>query len=160
MKKMFFFIVTIVAMVVLAMVAINQVSQKKSAEKAGMENPELCKNEDSDWVKIPQGFQKNKKTGVCEETPKSTTAPLQKLEGLVLQHQCLTPCSSYIGWDYRIWTEEHPVQVRNENYRWDFPAVGVSNPPKNFKPGEAEIISLEKNNPHVNVWVYKKEKNG
>ena len=87
-------------------------------------------------------------------TPRSF-AP-QGMEGLELQKVCLTPCPAYIGWDYRVWTGDHPVQVRTKDYRWEIPAVGVGNPPKNFKPGEAEIVSLEENNPHVNVWVYKK----
>jgi hypothetical protein len=78
-------------------------------------------------------------------------------EALVLQHECLTPCSSFVGWSYKIRTDGDPLRIKYNGCDWfDQPARGQFQAPKCFQPGEAQFKSPEEKNPHVQVWVYQK----
>ncbi|MBU0999075.1 hypothetical protein KKG24_02080 [Patescibacteria group bacterium] len=155
----------IIWMVVLCLVVIvwaginkyrKELKAEKKADKIGMANSSLCKNDESKWVAIPTGFYKDG-TGACVEgtPPPPPAPPAPPVEALVLEKECLTPCSSFVGWNYKVRTDGDPVRVYNANYSWEIPGKGMANPPKNFKPGDAQIISSGKN-PQVGVWVYKK----
>lgn len=88
-------------------------------------------------------------------TPKSA----RTVEALVLQKECLTPCSAYVGWSYKVRTDGDPIRIKYQGTDWfDQPAKGDFQAPKGFQPGETQFVSPDKKNPHVRVWVYKKIK--
>lgn len=152
-EKMIWWVVVVVAILGLV-VWVREYREERELAK----DPANCKNDDSGWVKIPAGFYKEVNSGECVEgTPPAPeqSATQQMVEALVLQKECLTPCSSFVGWNYKVRTDGDPIRVIGKDYTWDIPGKGAANPPKNFQPGETRIVSLGKN-PQVDVWVYKK----
>jgi len=78
-------------------------------------------------------------------------------EALVLTYKGLTPCKSFVGWDYKVRTDGHPLRIKYQGCDWiDRPAEGDFNAPSTFQPGEAFFVSPDTNRPNVRVQVYKK----
>jgi hypothetical protein len=68
-----------------------------------------------------------------------------------------TPFSTFIGWDYVMWTDGGSFCVKFKNLNWvEYPGKGDFETPAGFKPGKAEFISADSSNPHIRVWVYEK----
>lgn len=97
-----------------------------------------------------------KATEVKKTTEQAATSPAPAVEGLVPMYEGLTPCNTFVGWSCKVRTDGDPIKVSTKNYTWEIKGKGETPPPKEFQPGEAEIVSSDPNNPHVKVWVYKK----
>jgi len=84
--------------------------------------------------------------------------PPQTVEALVPEHECLTPCTAFVGWQYKVRTDGDPLRIKYHDCAdwFDQPAKGQFDAPKCFRPGEAEFESSDKTNPHVQVWVYER----
>jgi type II secretory pathway pseudopilin PulG len=160
----FWFVLLVAIMIVGATCGIfylassSATAAKKQAEME--KNLANCQNENGDWQTTPVGFYRNK-DGKCMKIPPpppSATqqrATLQTKDALVLEKECLTPCSSYYGWRYKIRTDGHPLRVKFDGLDWiDYPAEGSVPTPDGFKPGEAYFESPDKE-PRVMVQVYK-----
>jgi len=136
-QKIFFFVATISIIISTVVLGIRGYAKKVDAEKVG-------------GSKAKEFVKAYPPTAPPVVTQKTT-------EALVLEKECFTPCSGFVGWSYKVRTNGDPVRVSNQNYSWDLiDKWGVTPPPKGFKPGEAEIVSLDKKNSYVKVWVYKK----
>lgn len=108
---------------------------------------------------ISGGIKNCSKKKAIESSRSSSSAPQQMVEALVEKNTCFTPCSSFVGWSYKVRTNGDPVRVSTQRYSWELKdKLGITPPPKEFEPGEAEIVSLNEKNPHVKVWVYEKVK--
>jgi len=57
----------IIAILFVIVFGIKSCNDNRKADKAGMKNSAVCKNEDAKWVKIPAGFHKNRRSGECVE---------------------------------------------------------------------------------------------
>jgi hypothetical protein len=66
---------TLVVIVVLPVWGIKSCNDNRKADKKGMKNASVCKNDEGDWVKIPTGFYKNRRSGECVEG-KTSPSPL------------------------------------------------------------------------------------
>jgi hypothetical protein len=118
-----------------------------------------CKNDDDDWVKTPAGFYRdNEGTCIKGTPPLVQTAPQQHaVEALVLEHECYTPCSANIAWRFKIIWGDNPLRITypggqvvdRRGKDEDFQA------PSNMQSGETKFESLEPNNPHFRVRVYR-----
>jgi hypothetical protein len=81
------------------------------------------------------------------------------VEALVLVQECYTPCSSFVGWSYKIRTDGHPLRIKYQGSDWiDYPAEGNTNTPATFTPGETFFESSDPLHPNVRVQVYQKIK--
>lgn len=129
--------------------------EQEKADKKGMKNELVCKDEETEeWVKIPQGFYKEEDSGECVEGTPPTSVATQQVEALVLENECFTPCSSFVGLNYNIRTEGDPLRIKYNGCDWiDRPAKGATKAPKCFRPGEAQFASSDL---HVKVQVYRK----
>lgn len=77
-------------------------------------------------------------------------------EALVLMYEGWTPCTTFVGWSCKVRTDGDAIRIKYKGCDWfNQPAKGDVPAPKGFQPGEAQIVSSDKNNPHVKVWVYK-----
>lgn len=87
--------------------------------------------------------------------PTSTTLPV---EALVLEHECLTPCSANITWRFKIRTDGHPLRIKFQGIKgWkDFPAEGDFQAPTQMRSGDTEFVSSDPRHPHIRVQVYKR----
>ena len=91
-----------------------------------------------------------KKAAAATQQQQRVVAPV---EALVLEHECLTPCGSFVGWNYKVRTDGHPFRIKYQGTGW---VKGGDKVPETFEPGEAEFVSDDSNNLHVLVQVYKK----
>lgn len=89
-------------------------------------------------------------------TPAPQQTPQASTEALVLMYEGWTPCTTFVGWSCKVRTDGDPIRVSTKNYTWEIAGKGETPPPKEFTPDEAKMVSSDKNNPHVKVWVYKK----
>lgn len=90
-------------------------------------------------------------------TNRPPAAP-ETVEALVLVQECYTPCSSFVGWDYKIRTDGHPLLITGEWGKWELPSEGDVKAPKTFKAGEASLESPDTLHPNIRVQMYKKVK--
>ena len=117
--------------------------------------PEAVKSIDA-WLATP-----SEETEVKATTQPATqpTAPeVGTREVLLLEQECLSPCSSYVGWNYKVRTDGDPIGIRYHGCSdwFDQPGKGNFPAPKCFKPGDAEFRSSDEKNLHVRVQVYRK----
>jgi hypothetical protein len=135
--------------------------KKAKADKKLAANLGNCQNEETGkWDKIPTGFYRGS-GGVCVEgtpPPPPPTTYYAPVEALVLEHECVTPSSSFVGWGYKVRTDGDPLRIKyNGCSEWfEQPARGQFQAPGCFTPGEALFASRDEKNPHVKVWVYRK----
>jgi hypothetical protein len=89
--------------------------------------------------------------------PPAQTTPQQAVEALVLEHECYTPCSANINWKFKIIWGDNPLRiiypggqvVDRRGKDEDFQA------PSNMQAGETKFESLDPNNLHFRVLVYR-----
>ncbi len=133
------------------------------AEAKAKANPANCfmmegeDDEDGKWVKTPAGSYRQAGDGKCivGKLP-PPPPPQQTVEALVPKGECVTPCSNFVGYDYKIRTDGDPLRIKYNGCDWvDRPARGLFTP-KCFNPGDTEFESPDKANPHVKVWVYER----
>ncbi|MDD5721477.1 MAG: hypothetical protein PHT16_03485 [Candidatus Pacebacteria bacterium] len=119
----------------------------------------------SNWIATKWSKKEAKKAAeekakeIAKTQPPTQTASRQKVEALVLDNECLTPCSGNIpAGRFKIRTDGHPLRIKFKGvHDWvEHPAEGEAKSPSGVEPGEAQFVSSDKENPHVKVWVYKK----
>ena len=83
-------------------------------------------------------------------------AQIATTEAFVLTHECVTPCSGFVGYNYKI-QEQGDIRIKyNGCTDWFDQPAGVKLPaPACFLPGEAQFVS-PKEKPQMRVEVYKK----
>ena len=79
------------------------------------------------------------------------------VDALVLEHECVTPCSANIAWRFKIRTEGHPLQIQFKGVvnPVTFPGEGDFQAPEKMQSGETFFVSSEKEHPNVRVQVYR-----
>ena len=97
----------------------------------------------------------------CGGDKTSSTQPTNSLpatvEALVLTYEGITPCSSFVGWSYKVRTDGHPLRIKYKGCEWvERPSEGNFEAPKTFEPGDALFASPDLLHPNVRVQVYKK----
>ncbi|MEX2052534.1 MAG: hypothetical protein WD991_02485 [Candidatus Paceibacterota bacterium] len=95
------------------------------------------------------------------ETPTNATpppAPVEMVEALVLEHECLTPCSADIAWRFKIRTDGRPLSVKFQGVGQavTYPGEGDFKAPSSMRSGETQFVSPDESHPHVRVQVYRK----
>ncbi len=85
-------------------------------------------------------------------------APVQMVEALTLEHECITPCSGYIGWRAKIRTEGRPVSIKFQGVAEPviYPGEGDFVGPPGMRSGETFYVSPDPERPNIRVQVYRK----
>lgn len=151
----------VLAVIVIFLIALSywgysSYKENAKADKKGLKNALVCKDEEtSEWVKIPQGFYKEKESGECVEGTPPVPAVTATTEALVLESECYTPCSGNIpAGRFKIRTDGHPLRVKFKGLGWfALPAEGDVLFPDGIEDGNAEFFSSDS---HVRVQVYKR----
>jgi hypothetical protein len=135
---------------------IHSAKAEAKAEKRGMTDSSVCRNTDEEWVKIPASSYKDHAGDCIAGTPPAPPPPPRMVEALVLEHECNTPCSAFVGWSYKVRTDGDSIRIKYQGCTdwFDQPAKEDKPAPKCFQPGEAQFASpLDEK---VKVWVYKR----
>ncbi|KKQ20800.1 MAG: hypothetical protein US33_C0012G0013 [Parcubacteria group bacterium GW2011_GWC1_36_9] len=102
-----------------------------------------------------RGCNKNVKAKTSSTQP--TNSLPATVEALVLTYEGITPCSSFVGWSYKVRTDGHPLRIKYKGCEWvERPSEGNFEAPKTFEPGDALFASPDLLHPNVRVQVYKK----
>jgi hypothetical protein len=86
-------------------------------------------------------------------------APAAKqTEALVLEKECLTPCSANIAWKFKIRTDGRPLRIKFQGVHDEvsYPGEGDFQVPPEMTSGETTFISSDNEHPHVRVQVYRR----
>lgn len=119
----------------------------------------------SHWVMTPSPEKvakkvdelKTKEYAKTQQPAPATTSQL--VEALVLENECITPCSGNIPvGKFKVRTDGHPIRIKYKGVdNWFVEPPGEdSSAPKGVEAGEAQFVSSDKNNLHIKVQVYKK----
>ena len=100
--------------------------------------------------------------GPSDQQPTTSTAPVAAKpaeDALVLKSEKVTPCEAFVGYNYKIRTDGHPLRIKFKGCDWiEFPAEGDFSPPATFEAGEARFASPDRLHQNVKVQVYEKVK--
>jgi len=81
-------------------------------------------------------------------------------EALILEKECVTPCSVKITFRFKIRTDGDPLWIRYPcvDTLVPHPGKGEGKVPPEMCSGETFLTSRDSANPHVRTWTYRKEK--
>lgn len=99
--------IVLITIVIAIIIGYSQHKTKVNADKTGMKNVLVCKNEDNDWVKIPASFYRDGAGACVEGTPPLPPAP--RVRQVVQMPDCTTPCTMDITEIRDIYTDSEPV---------------------------------------------------
>jgi len=87
------------------------------------------------------------------------TPSTEMVEALVPVYEGYTPCTNFVGWDYKIRTDGHPLRIKYQECDWiDRPSEGDFKVPETFRPGETIFVSTNLEHLNIRVQIYKKVK--
>lgn len=90
---------------------------------------------------------------------RATTPPPVFTEALVLEHECLTPCSVNIAWRFQIrvgGSRALRIKYKGVSQPVDYPAgEGSFQAPSQMQSGETSFVSPDPLYPNVRVQVYR-----
>ena len=92
-------------------------------------------------------------------TQQVAPAPIEMVEALVPEDECLTPCSVTITYRARIrWGERRPLRIKfpGVDQPVEFPGEGAFKAPTEADVGEYEFVSADPENLHFRVEVFRK----
>lgn len=157
-------IVSLAALICLAVIiwaaGANWWKTSKAQEKIDAKNmPDatLCKNEDSDWVKIPTGHYKDSDGGCIEGTPPSppNTGSRIMTQATILRFDGFTPCEPSIDYKFELDTQGDPISLKFPGIEkpLEYSGKGVLQAPEHRDFGEVHITSKDsRKQVRVRIW--------
>ena len=130
---------------------------EKKADKAGMKNIHVCKNEDNDWVKIPVGFYRDNEGACVEGPPPAPPAPIASSGGkhktlyVFLPEGCLAE-PKYLSGDWERYPKGGKIKFLDSQGKVvliDEPGTYV---PSSLPAGEYKICKVDPNAWGVEIW--------